>query len=439
MSDAKLVMHQRLRYPRPADPSLPMVSGSPNFFYFTRAADLTMKRVQLESGISRPSPVKRGKVASTAVVMIRSNPHRAGSERTPWEDHFDTDRGHILYYGDSRPGDVADPTFRDGNKLLLEQFALYRSASREDRLKAAPLVFFKGVPHEGSTQGHLRFEGHGIIERAERVSQVDSQNLTSFTNYRYDCVVMSLSEENETFSWDWINARRDPSTSLEEANRLAPKAWQLWVERGSDSLSKVRRSVASQLVTDATEQQPEAGSREERILRRVYDYYSTSNQTKARFEALAELVAEHVLRPNSTRYVRGWITPPGGDGGADFIGRMDIGTGFSTSRLVLLGQAKCQLPTVATSGRDIARTVARLRRGWIGVYVTTSFFSKRTQIEVYDDEYPLVMIHGRQLAEAVSQMMADRGLTDVNDFLKEVDYGYGERIQVRNPSEILFA
>lgn len=438
MSDAKLVMHQLVRYGRTSDATQPLVSGLPNFFYFTRANDPAMPRVQLEAGISRPSPVKRNKVASTAVVMIRSNPHKAGSERTPWEDYFDTDRGHILYYGDSRPGDAIDPTFRDGNKLLLEQFALSRSSNREDRLRAAPLVFFKGVPHEGRAQGHLRFEGYGLIERTERVSQVDTKTVTSFTNYRYDCVVMSLVEENETFSWDWINARRDPSITLEESNLLAPSAWRAWVDGGGDALTKVRRSVASQVVTDAKEQQPALGSREERILRAIYDFYSVDNKAKARFEALAEVVAEHVLRPNASRYFRGWITPPSGDGGADFIARMDVGLGFSTSRLILLGQAKCQIPSTAISGKDIARTVARLRRGWIGVFVTTSFFSKNTQIEVYDDEYPLVMINGRQLAEAVSQIMAERGLSDVRDLLKQVDYGYGERIEVRNPSEILF-
>lgn len=439
MSDAKLVMHQTVRYARGANPNEPIVSNLSNFFYATRAADPSMARVQLEAGISRPAAIRRDGIASTAVVMIRSNPHKAGSERTPWEDYFDTDRGHILYYGDSRATDSVDPTFKEGNKLLLEQFALFRSADKSQRMQAAPLVFFKGVPHGGKSQGHLKFEGYGLIERAERVSQIDPQRGVSFSNYRYDCVVMSLAEENETLSWDWINARRDPTITLEKANLLAPKAWRSWIEGGNQALGKVRRSVASQLVTDAKEQQPEPGSREERLLRSIYEYYSIDNKTKARFEAFASMIAEHLLRPNASNYFPGWITPPGGDGGADFIARMDLGTGFSTSRLVVLGQAKCQQLTTPVSGRDIARTVARLRRGWLGVFVTTSFFSKNTQIEVYDDEYPLVMIHGKQLAEATSQIMAERGYSDVQDLLKEVDYGYGDRIEVRNPSEILFS
>jgi hypothetical protein len=436
--DAGLRVHQLVRYAKGADPADPITGGTPNFFHFTRATKPGMARVQMESGISRPRAVARGDEIATPVVMIRSNPHRAGSDATPWEDYFDTDRGHILYYGDSRAGDSSDPAFKPGNKLLLSQVALYRAATREERLRAAPLLFFKGVRHQGQTKGYLRFEGYGLIQRTERVTQLDARRNLSFANYRYDCVVMSLAAENERFHWSWINARRDPAVSLEQSNRHAPAAWRAWVDEGTRSLSRVRRSVASQLVTDATEQQPEPGSREEKLLRSIYAYYSTSNQTKARFEALAEIVVEHVLRPNATRYFRGWITPPAGDGGADFVARMDVGAGFSTSRIVLLGQAKCQQLDKATSGRDIARTVARLRRGWLGVFVTTSFFSKNTQVEVYDDEYPLVLIHGRQLAEATSQLMAERGLADVNTFLGQVDLTYGARIDVRNPSEILF-
>jgi len=56
----------------------------------------------------------------------------------------------------------------------------------------------------------------------------------------------------------------------------------------------------------------------------------------------------------------------------------------------VLGQAKCQVLDRPTHGRDIARTVARLRRGRLGVYVTTSFFSSQTQREVIEDRYPTV-------------------------------------------------
>lgn len=48
--------------------------------------------------------------------------------------------------------------------------------------------------------------------------------------------------------------------------------------------------------------------------------------------------------------------------------------------------------------------VARLRRGWIGVYVTPGHFTERAQVEVVDDQYPLVMIPGLELAECVAKI-----------------------------------
>lgn len=436
MSDARLHMHQLLRYAKGASADSPMQAGYPNFFYFTRSDRRDASRVQLEAGISSPVAVRRSGQRVTPVVMIRSNPHRAGSTNTPWEDYFDTDRGHILYYGDSRAGDRVDAPSKDGNQLLIQQHRLHTSISREERLTAAPLVFFRGIQHDKRAKGFLRFEGYGLIERVEKVTQVDVRLGVSFTNFRYDFLVMSLKDEGEVFSWDWINARRDARVTLEASLQLAPRAWQRWVADGSNSLQLVRRSVAAQLVTPSRDQLPDSGSREAKILQAVYAFYSDAHGAKKRFEALAELVAEHLLMANGARYSRGWITPGSRDGGADFVGRLDVGSGFSTSRLVVLGQAKCQARAV--SGEDIARTVARLRRGWLGVFVTTSHFSEPTQVEVYDDEYPIVLVPGRRLAETVSQLMAARGHQDVGQFLKEVDSTYDSRIQVRNPSEILF-
>lgn len=207
------------------------------------------------------------------------------------------------------------------------------------------------------------------------------------------------------------------------------------MKHGVAAVPRVRRSVSAGLVKKREEQRPDPGSKEEKLLRAIYEFYKTREE---RFEVLAELVTEKILASDPQQYRRGWVTPPVADGGADFIARMDVGSGFATAKLVVLGQAKCESLNSATSGRDVARTVARLRRGWIGVYVTTSYFSSRAQQEVIDDEYPLVLVHGKQLGQVVGQMMFERGITDVEAFLAEVDTTYEERRAVRNPSEILF-
>ena len=136
------------------------------------------------------------------------------------------------------------------------------------------------------------------------------------------------------------------------------------------------------------------------MLTEVYDFYSADGmKRKARFEAVAEVVSEFIISESHGQYRRGWITRGSGDGGVDFVGRLDVGSGFSKASLVVLGQAKCEAPTSSTSGKDIARTVARLRRGWIGCYVTTGTFSTHTQREVADDRYPLLLVPGGRLPE----------------------------------------
>jgi len=105
---------------------------------------------------------------------------------------------------------------------------------------------------------------------------------------------------------------------------------------------------------------------------------------------------------------------------------------------VVLGQAKCEKLDSPTGGNHIARTVARLKRGWIGVYVTTSYFSESVQREVLEDKFPILLINGKILAQEVMKMSLDNGSKNVNSLLKSIDDKYESLIQKRDPEEILF-
>ena len=85
----------------------------------------------------------------------------------------------------------------------------------------------------------------------------------------------------------------------------------------------------------------------------------------------------------------------------------------------------------------MARTVARLKRGWIGAYVTTSFFSNPVQREILEDEYPLMLVNGKKVAEVAQRLVQLEGHNDLQDLLDATDAEYLSRIQSRNPSEIL--
>jgi hypothetical protein len=194
--------------------------------------------------------------------------------------------------------------------------------------------------------------------------------------------------------------------------------------------------VVSSRVLSPIDQLPAAGSAELDLLNRLYRYF---DGRKHAFELLAAKVSAQILGSSGARYREGWLTRPGGDGGVDFVGRLDVGTAGNHTPLVVLGQAKCILPTSSISPDQVARVVARLRRGWIGVFVTTGTFSRQAQVEVIDDQYPLVLVHGKTLAEQVLRMAAADHDGDVDALLASVTSDYDIAITNRRPDEILLA
>lgn len=419
-----------LRDPVPKQPGNALVDGLPNFHAWTRYGDGS---APFASGINpirwTTSPDGKRRPA----VLIRSSPHKAGSAITPWEDTFAPDRGHVRYFGDNKAGKGTLAHLSPGNQELLRLLEEHRSPDPAARAAAAPLVFFKTVRHAGKDKGYVRFQGVGLLTGADLVTQIDRTKGVPFSNYAYDCMVVSLAAENENFNWEWINARRQAICDV-EALALAPAAWKEWVENGDTSLPRVRRRVATMLTTPPAEQRPTAASREGKTLHAVYAYYESK---KHRFEALAEVVAGRVISGSGVPYRRGWITRGSGDRGIDFVGRIDVGNGFGSAAVVVLGQAKCESPSTATGGVHVARTVARLRRGWVGVYVTTSFFSTQVQEEIYEDRYPIVLVNGQRLAEEVNGMIIERAYKDVAGLLDEIDATYEERLAYRDPEEVL--
>lgn len=358
---------QVYRYARPYSSREEFVDGLRNFFHVTSFPSPPM--ATLERGIS-PLGSGRSPVSRTPAILIRSSPHKAGSGDTPWEDEFDSDAGFVRYFGDNKSVEIA-PEQAPGNRVILDQLVLHTSGTVESRRRATPFLLFQGVPHGGKTKGYLAFQGLGVLTKAELVTQVHAG--AYFPNYVFEFAILRMDAEQEAFDWRWIVARRDASISNEKVAILAPAAWKAWIRRGLESIERVRRRVSRFQIVRTTSQRPEPGSREHGALREIYDFYTTHG--KSRFESLASRVVQEILARQGAIYREGWVTPPSSDHGADFVGRLDLGHGFASTKVVVLGQAKCEKLDAPTGGVHIARTVARLRRGWIGAYVTTSYFS----------------------------------------------------------------
>ena len=357
--------------------------------------------------------------------LLYSDNLRGISDKNPWLDVVDADSGYALYHGDNRtPG--TDPTSADGNRRILDVAHQYTDA--ESRALAPPLLIFESAKVDGSSGSHRRFAGYGV-PRELRIQSQRSRNGT-FSNLVLELVLFSLTAEGEQFNWDWIDRRRDESQTASEALNGAPSAWRQWVRLGDSALETSRRRIYGAVIRTPAEQTGERTDDDGEVLEEIYGFFQRNSYE---FEGLASWVAGRVLGDGCSR---GWVTPRV-DGGIDFVSRLDLGSGFSKSSVVVLGQAKCIKPSSSVRGMDLARTVARLKRGWIGVFVTTGSFSVRAQQELLTDQYPIVLIDGTRLVQEVREEMVQTGLTLVEILNRETAW-YRSNLRVLAPDRISF-
>ncbi|MFF3787609.1 restriction endonuclease [Streptomyces sp. NPDC001933] len=421
------------RYASGKDPKPTFIEGFRNFHHATYTPGA--KRALLESGINGMARLVKGAGSGRRpLVLIRSSPWKAGSEQTPWHDVFDMDNGHVRYFGDHKAALAVAPGATTGNAVLLEAFTAHQAHTPDERACAVPLMLFRSVSRNGKPKGHVEFCGLGVMERAERLVQWSGHERSTFVNYVYDVALLDLTPENDEVPWDWISRRRDADATDDETLQLAPRSWREWVKHGNSALPRLRRRVARARVTKVKDQRPSPGSADAVDLEKVYKRF---DGRKHDFEALASAVAARVLRGSGHSYLEGWLTRRSGDGGADFVGRLDLGNGLAGTGLVVLGQAKCIKPDSLVSAEQIARVVARLRRGWIGVYVTTGSFSEPAQLEMVEDQYPVILVNGLDLVRELRQMARDDHGGDLQACVEHILSGHETVVTNRRPEEIL--
>ena len=412
--------------------NIPIVDGLSNYYYETHVEGFD-NTFFFQRGIHSVRTVKGPDGKNRCpLIIISSSPHKAGSDDTPWQDKYDPDRGYVRYYGDNKAG--GKQAELRGNKVLLDLMRVYNSGDKNTReCEAVPIVFFERTTVDGRKKGNLVFQGYGVIEKAELVTQYDTKTGEYFPNYLFHFCVFTMSEDKESFDWRWIAKRCDSSLTAKQTNEFAPKAWKKWVEKGRDGLHLIRRTVSFFDTVKKEDQLPKANTKEYSRLQDIYHYY---DDNKHNFEYLAMEVTKKVIEENGATCVPGWITKKSGDGGIDYVLRIDIGKQtLSGLKIVVLGQAKCTQPDRKTDGRDIARTVARLKRGWVGAFVTTSYYSVPLQQELNEDKYPIMLINGKKVAEIVDAELFSKGI-DLSAYLDSLEQQY--RIEKRMAEDIIY-
>jgi hypothetical protein len=402
--------------------------GLRSFWSVTDAPDGTHFRQT--AGIN-PTRKVAGRRAAIAIFLTPAGERH----RLPWLDEVDVENGFIRYFGDNKPELRRPAEAAPGNKVLLEEMELAGSSALGDRVRATPILFFRN--RGGSTGRPLsEFLGYGVIKEAHRVTQL--YRGATFSNYAFDSVLFkgeSAIDGREFVDMGWIDARWDPKIDDATCAQAAPESWRRWARIGSASLD--RRDVRRFLLPHAwpyEEQVPDEASPLGAVLREIYEKYDTDYRHG--FQALAALVTQHIISEPGLTYQEGWVTPVGADGGVDFVQRLDVGSSMSSTQLIVLGQAKCRKPWPrggGVSAEELARVVARLRRGWLGAYVTTSFFTEPAQREMVMDEYPIVLIPGQRLAETAEQIRDARGFDSITSLLNWIDGQYERMVSKARP------
>ena len=423
-------MGEVYRLPQPQQYSTPIVDGLPNYYSITGLRN-NGRGFAFQKGIHAIEKVidPKGNERIPAII-ISSTPRKAGTEDNPWHDTYDSEHGYIRYYGDNNnrfANRKADEY--PGNKALLSLKHHYECDSKQDRLhNAVPLVFLEKITFGGRAKGNAIFHGFGIIDTVELITQYDAKH-NYFPNYLYTFTVFSLSEENEEFDWQWILDRCDSTKSIEETMVNAPKSWKMWINEGKECIHRVRRNVYGGNLLSEKDQRP----LNMKLLKEIYEYYASTDRHD--FEYLALEVTAKAIEENGGSCKPGWVTSKSSDGGIDFVMRLDVGKGILSSvNVVIIGQAKCEKLDEPTNGLHIARTVARLKRGWIGSYVTTSYFSNSVQKEVKEDGYPIMMINGAKIVSIVEKELFETQMS-LPDYLISLKSKYDNK-QLR-PEDIL--
>lgn len=402
------------------------IDNTKNFIYYTKSKNLD-STFRFERGIHKAKNIKAVDGDRDPIIIISSSPHKAGTENTPWKDRYDPDNGIVIYYGDCKSNNI-NPSTASGNKILMDEWKKHSSNDIKEREKAVPIVFFERIK-----KGYLQFHGFGVIEKVSLITQKADNN--EFTNFEFEFCILDLSNENNQLDWEWISDRCNNRLSIQETNKNAPLSWKYWVKNGNDNIEKVRRHVLKSRIIKEKDQKANNGSFEDKIIRIIEEHYKNK---KLQFELFALQITQFFFMENNTKYLEGYITKGSGDKGIDFITRIDIGQDLAGIKMVVIGQAKCQNETI--NSKDIARTIAKLKRNYVGVFVTNSTFSQQTQEEILEDQYPLIMINGSKIAQLTNKYILDssKDLNKLEEYLNNLDEQYNNYKSNIRPDDIIY-
>ena len=302
-----------------------------------------------------------------------------------WPDTLDLETGQLTYYGDNRhPGTATNKTSLGGNALLDDVFGLLHERKRQS---IPPFLVFESIKIDG--KAHMKFlglaapGGEGLTASDDLVSVWRIKDRNRFTNKKARLTIL----REQTVNRSWLVDLVSGVPAVESPH--CPPTWKRWVSTGfytalEAQKPRVPREKKQQLPLDPFEKE---------ILHTLFE-----ELTDREFEyAAAELV-----KLMDERFIELEVTPQSRDGGRDVVGHYRVGHDQHQLRLSVFVEAKRWNPEHGVGVKPVARLISRIKHRDLGIFITTSYFDTQVQRELIDDNHPVLLVSGGDIARLLS-------------------------------------
>lgn len=105
------------------------------------------------------------------------------------------------------------------------------------------------------------------------------------------------------------------------------------------------------------------------------------------------------------------------NGGRDAVGKYRIGQAQNCVMVDFAVEAKCYDPDSGLGVEVVSRLISRLRHRQFGILVTTSYLGSQPYKEIVEDDHPIVVCAGGDLAELLIDRKGLTSAQQVSDWL----------------------
>lgn len=325
-----------------------------------------------------------GKAPNTRLVALTSN-----SSEAAWPDSLNPYTGQLIYFGDNRSPGPLEETKLGGNRILSRAFETF-SDSKEARLQLPVFLFFsKPGGARGYTQqfrGLIVPGGAGLNRDDQLTSVWRTKDGVRFQNYRAVFTVLDVPQVSREWLTDVLLGK--------DKLKNAPPAYVKWVNTG-----KYDPLTSDRVVKTRTKQQqlPIPGSLGWTLVERIHSRFA--NVDPFAFEPVALALWTMLSRLQ----IDAEVTRKSSDGGRDAFGVMHVGPSADPLKLDFALEAKCYALGSSIGVAATSRLISRLRRHHFGVLVTTSYVDSQAYAELREDEHPVVLMTGSDIARVLQE------------------------------------